>query len=96
MTKKTKEPKAQHRTTSFSFGDLAEAYGKAWLAWKKIVDQQDNLKGLDEFDPRSVAWENRLFEAEKKLRTSRETLLLTAVWWMKQPDKDSEEDDEVE
>ena len=53
----------------------AERYGKARQHYMDVYDRVDTVEGLDEFDPKYVAWENALYFAEQKKNKYRDALL---------------------
>lgn len=53
---------------------VAREYGKAVERVMKIHDQGEKVHGLDEFDPKYVSWENRLFYAERARDKARDHL----------------------
>jgi DNA-binding MarR family transcriptional regulator len=54
-------------------------YARARSKYLHIYDQMDTVRGLDEFDPKHMAWETRLFNAEQAREKMRDILLHTAV-----------------
>jgi len=58
--------------------ELAKKYRTAHAKWGKIYDQVETVRGLDEFDPKHMAWERRLYNAECKRDTAQQILLAAA------------------
>lgn len=65
-------------------GDILErayTYGKARIKYIKVYEQMDTVDGLDEFDPKYVRWENRLYRAEQAKDKAKQELLDAAMEW---------------
>lgn len=58
--------------------ELAQKYKVAYDRWCKIYDQIDRIRGLDEFDPKHMAWESRLYRAECKRDEAQGVLIAAA------------------
>lgn len=68
-------------------GDVLEyayTYGKARLKYLKVYDQMDTVEGLDEFHPKYVRWENRLYKAEQAKDKAKQELLDVSFEWSKE------------
>ena len=57
---------------------LAMEFGKARLHWLKVYDEVETVRGLDEFDPKHCAWENKLFRADQRKEKARDKLLMAS------------------
>lgn len=64
--------------------EYAYTYGKARLKVLKIYDESDKIDGLDEFHPKAVKWENKLYKAEQAKDKAKEILLEAAMEWSKE------------
>lgn len=58
---------------------LAVEYKSLARLHRKAYDGVEAVQGLDEFDPKHVAWENRVFRAERRAETAKEILLAAAL-----------------
>lgn len=57
---------------------LARKFRDAVNAYGAVYDDVDKVRGLDEFDPKHIAWENRLFFAENEKEAAKDALLAAA------------------
>lgn len=57
---------------------FAKQYKAAVAKYLRAYDGVDKVRGLDEFDPKHVAWENRVWHAENAKDLAKELLTLAA------------------
>jgi hypothetical protein len=49
-----------------SLEKVAIEYTKAYLSLVRAYDAGEKVRSLDEFDPKHMAWENRVYHAEER------------------------------
>jgi hypothetical protein len=62
------------RPTKADLLRLGKDYAEAWFKHDRVHADVDKVRGLDEWDPKHVAWENRLWKADCKRELAMEIL----------------------
>ena len=57
---------------------LARAYKTAHLKWSAEYDRVGEVRGLDQWDPKHMKWENAVYRAENARDLAKEVLLAAA------------------